>query len=149
MAAMKIIRTSLVIAAALIAPAATAQQPEAVPPPGPLSGKIGYVDSDRVMKTSRMTRNARQALEDKFKKLAADIQAEGPPEKADRRLLALDDEYRVAHEDALRQYVDRANRIIRRIAMAENIDIVFLEAVYSSPRIDLTDKVIQALDAEP
>ena len=40
---------------------------------------------------------------------------------------------------------DRVNRVIKQIADAEKYDIIFQEAVYASPRIDITDKVIKAL----
>ena len=41
--------------------------------------------------------------------------------------------------------LERANKTIRQIAEAEKYDIIFQEAVYASPRIDITDKVIKAL----
>ena len=41
--------------------------------------------------------------------------------------------------------LDRANKTIRQIAETEKYDIIFQEAVYASPRIDITDKVIKAL----
>lgn len=40
---------------------------------------------------------------------------------------------------------ERANKIIRQIAEAEKYDLIVQEAVYFSPRIDITDKVIKAL----
>ncbi len=43
---------------------------------------------------------------------------------------------------------ERANRVIRQIAEAEKYDLILQEAVYRSPRIDITDKVIKALAAE-
>jgi outer membrane protein len=42
--------------------------------------------------------------------------------------------------------LERANRVVRQIAEAEKYDIIFQEAVFASPRIDITDKVIRALD---
>ncbi|MBX6392033.1 MAG: OmpH family outer membrane protein [Burkholderiales bacterium] len=42
--------------------------------------------------------------------------------------------------------LERANRAVKQIAEAEKFDIIFQEAVYVSPRIDITDKVIKALD---
>lgn len=42
--------------------------------------------------------------------------------------------------------LERANKVIKQIAEAEKYDIVFQEAVYSSPRIDITDKVLKALN---
>ena len=41
--------------------------------------------------------------------------------------------------------LERANRTIKQIAEADKYDIIFQEAVYASPRIDITDKVIKAL----
>jgi outer membrane protein len=40
---------------------------------------------------------------------------------------------------------ERANKIIKQIAEAEKFDLIVQEAVYFSPRIDITDKVIKAL----
>ncbi|MDH4149566.1 MAG: OmpH family outer membrane protein [Betaproteobacteria bacterium] len=40
---------------------------------------------------------------------------------------------------------ERANRVIKQIAEAEKYDIIFQEAVYRSPKIDITDKVLKAL----
>ena len=51
--------------------------------------------------------------------------------------------------EELSQVLERANRVIRQIAEQEKFDIIFQEAVYASPRIDITDKVIKALDDKP
>lgn len=48
--------------------------------------------------------------------------------------------------EELASVLERANRAVRQIAEQEKYDIVFQEAVYANPRIDITDKVIQALD---
>lgn len=40
---------------------------------------------------------------------------------------------------------ERVNKIIKQVAEAEKYDIIFQEAVYANPRIDITDKVIKAL----
>lgn len=42
--------------------------------------------------------------------------------------------------------LERANRAVRQISESEKFDIVFQEAVWVDPRIDITDKVIRALD---
>jgi outer membrane protein len=42
--------------------------------------------------------------------------------------------------------LERANRAVRQLAEQEKYDIIFQEAVYANPRIDITDKVIKALD---
>jgi outer membrane protein len=51
--------------------------------------------------------------------------------------------------EELAQVIEQANRIIRLIAEQENFDIIFQDAVYASKRIDITDKVIRALDGKP
>jgi outer membrane protein len=40
---------------------------------------------------------------------------------------------------------ERVNKIIKQIAEAEKYDIIFQEAAYINPRVDITDKVIKAL----
>jgi outer membrane protein len=42
--------------------------------------------------------------------------------------------------------LERTNKVIKQIAEAEKYDIVFQDAVYASPRIDITDKVLKALN---
>lgn len=42
--------------------------------------------------------------------------------------------------------LERANKVIKQIAEAEKYDIIFQEAVYASPRIDITEKVLKALN---
>jgi outer membrane protein len=44
--------------------------------------------------------------------------------------------------------VERANKAIRQIAEAEKYDIIFQEAVYASPRIDITEKVVRVLNGQ-
>jgi outer membrane protein len=52
--------------------------------------------------------------------------------------------------EELAQVVEQANRIIRMIAEQEKFDIIFQEMpAYVSPRIDITDKVIKALEGKP
>ena len=45
--------------------------------------------------------------------------------------------------------IEQANRIIRQIAESEKFDIIFQEAAYANPRIDITDKVIKAMEGKP
>jgi outer membrane protein len=52
--------------------------------------------------------------------------------------------------EELAQVVEQANRVIRQIAEQEKFDIIFQEMpAYVSPRIDITDKVIKALEGKP
>ena len=43
--------------------------------------------------------------------------------------------------------IERANRVIRQIAEQERYDLILQEAVHVSPRIDMTEKVLRALNA--
>jgi outer membrane protein len=52
--------------------------------------------------------------------------------------------------EELAQVVEQANRVIRLIAEQEKFDIIFQEMpAYVSPRIDITEKVIKALEGKP
>jgi len=44
--------------------------------------------------------------------------------------------------------LEKANKVIKLLAESEKYDIVFQEAVYFSPRIDITDKVLKALNGK-
>ena len=48
--------------------------------------------------------------------------------------------------EELAAVLERTTRVIKQIADAEKYDIVFQDAVYASPRIDITDKVLKALN---
>ena len=43
--------------------------------------------------------------------------------------------------------VERANRAVKQVAESEKFDVIFQEAVYIHPKLDITDKVIRALNA--
>jgi len=43
--------------------------------------------------------------------------------------------------------VERSNRIIRQIAEQEKYDLIVQEAVYFNPRVDITERVLKALNA--
>ncbi|HTQ76862.1 MAG TPA: OmpH family outer membrane protein [Burkholderiales bacterium] len=50
--------------------------------------------------------------------------------------------------EELAQVIEIANRVIRQIAEQEKYDIIFQEAAYANPRIDITDKVIKAMEGK-
>jgi len=50
--------------------------------------------------------------------------------------------------EELATVVDRANRVVKQIAEAEKYDLIFQEAVYVNPRVDITDKVIKTLNSQ-
>lgn len=43
---------------------------------------------------------------------------------------------------------ERANKVIKQIAETEKFDLILQEAVYRSPRIDITEKILKALAAD-
>jgi outer membrane protein len=47
--------------------------------------------------------------------------------------------------EELAAVLERANKVIKQIAEQQNYDLIVQEAVYVSPRIDITDKVLKAL----
>ncbi len=51
--------------------------------------------------------------------------------------------------EELSSIIARANEVIRKLAESEKLDVVFQQdqVVWASPRIDITDKVVKALDA--
>ena len=97
-----------------------------------------------------------KAMSDKLDKDAA-VLSESDRVKRQRELADLDKEFqrkqREFREDLnqrrneeLATVLERTNKVIKQIAETEKYDIVFQEAVYASPRIDITDKVLKALN---
>jgi len=95
-------------------------------------------------------------LQDTLEKNAVTM-SESERTKRDREFADLNREFqrkqREAREDfnqrrneELSGVIERANRAVKQIAEAEKYDVIFQEAVWASPRIDITDKVIKALD---
>ncbi|HYD95723.1 MAG TPA: OmpH family outer membrane protein [Noviherbaspirillum sp.] len=97
-----------------------------------------------------------KSMSDKLDKDAA-ILSESDRMKRQRELADLDKDFqrkqREFREDLnqrrneeLAVVLERTNKVIKQIAESEKYDIVFQEAVYASPRIDITDKVLKALN---
>jgi outer membrane protein len=97
-----------------------------------------------------------KTMSDKFDKESA-VLSESDRVKRQRDLTDLDKEFqrkqREFREDLSQRkneeiatVVERANKVIKQIAESEKYDIVLQEAVYASPRIDITDKVLKMLN---
>jgi outer membrane protein len=108
--------------------------------------KIGFVDTGRVMRDSRVSQQMQKTLNAEFEKRQRSIEG-GPKSEIAWRKGALNDDMNHMRDDAMKEIVDRTNSVIRRIAEAETFDAVFFEAAFVTPRIDLTERVIKALDA--
>ena len=142
--------------------------------------KIGYVNSDRVLRDATPAKAAQAKLESEFgkreKELAdlanrlkaaseklekdAPTLAESERSRRQRDLVEQDRDFqrkrREFQEDLnerknaeLAVVIERANRVIKQIFETEKYDLILQEAVFAGPKIDITDKVIKALNAQP
>jgi outer membrane protein len=66
-----------------------------------------------------------------------------------RRQREFNEDLNQRKNEELAAVVDRANRVIRQIAESDHYDMIFQDAVYFNPRVDITDKVIKALNSMP
>ena len=142
--------------------------------------KIGYVNSDRVLRDALPAKAAQAKLEAEFSKRERDLTelanrlkaasdrldkdsptlAETERVRRQRELVDQDRELqrrrREFQEDLsqrkneeLGAVVERTNRVIKQIFETEKYDLILQEAVFWSPKVDITDKVIKALNAAP
>ncbi|MHB1667197.1 MAG: OmpH/Skp family outer membrane protein [Thiomonas sp.] len=142
------------------------------------TGKIGFINTERILKDSTLAKAAQQKLESEFSKrdkelqdMAAKIKAlnqklekDGPvmsdsdrinsqQQLADmnrdfqRKQREFGEDLNAKRNAALAIVLDKANKVVKEIAEKDNYDIIFQDAVYVNPRIDITDKVLKALDA--
>ena len=86
--------------------------------------------------TSIMNETERQRRQREFAELEKDFQ---------RKQREFREDLNQRQNDEVQQLIDRANRIIRQIAEAEKYDLILQDAVYWSPKIDITEKVLRAL----
>ena len=142
--------------------------------------KIGYVNSDRVVREAAPAIAAQTKLEAEFSKRDKDLNdlstklkaaadkfdkdqvtmSEADKTKRQRELVDQDREIQRKRRefqedlakrksDELSALVDRANKVIKQIFDAEKYDLILQEVVFASPKVDITDKVIKALNAQP
>ena len=65
-----------------------------------------------------------------------------------RRQRDFREELNQRRNEELSVVLEQANRAVRQIAETEKYDLIIQEAVYRSPRIDITEKVLKALSAD-
>ena len=101
--------------------------------------------------------NALKAASDKLEREAPTL-SESQRAARQKQLLDMDRDFqrkrREFQEDLnsrkneeLQQVLERANKVVKAVAEAEKYDIVLQEAVYVNPKLDITDKVIKALNS--
>jgi len=169
-------RIGLAALLAVTALAAAAQGPAAAPQ----SMKIGYVNTERILRDAAPAVRAQRKIEaefqkrdqelakmaDQLKRMQDDIEknavtmSEGQRRNREREFGEMNRDFqrkqREFREDLnqrrneeLAQVVEQANRVINQIAEQEKFDLILQDAVYRSPRIDITDRVIKALESKP
>jgi outer membrane protein len=160
---------ALVLAASALPLAA--QQPQ-------MSGKLGFVNTERILRDAAPAQRAQKKIEAEFQKRDQELariagELKRMQDDLDKNAMTMSETQRRNRErefadlnrdfqrkqrefredlnqrrnEELAQVVELANRVIRQIAEQEKFDIIFQDAVFASPRIDITDKVIKALDS--
>ena len=140
--------------------------------------KIGYVNSERVMREAVPAKAAQAKLEAEFSKREKELTDQGAKLKTaadklekdaptlsetersrrQRDLVEQDREFqrkrREFQEDLntrkneeLSAVLERANKVIKQIFDQEKYDLIVQDAVHWSARVDITKKVIDALNA--
>jgi outer membrane protein len=140
--------------------------------------KIGYVNSERVLRESTVAKAAQSRLEAEFGRREKDLndltnklkaagdkfERDGPTlseaerNRRQRDLIEQDRDLqrkrREYQEDVAQRkneemagVIDRANKVIKQIFESEKYDLIVQDAVFASSRVDITQKVINALNA--
>jgi len=104
-----------------------------------LADQLKRMQDDLEKNAVTMSESQRRTKEREFGELNRDFQ---------RKQREFREDLNQRRNEELAQVVEAANRVIRQIAEQEKYDIIFQDAVYASPRIDLTEKVIKALDGK-
>lgn len=163
---------SMALVAVMSLSALTAQAQD-----GPL--KIGYVNSERVLREANLAKAAQLKLETEFGKrdkdlkdletklrAAADKLEKDGPTLADaeknrrqrdlveqdrdlqRKRREFQEDLNQRKQEELQGVVERANKVIKQIFDSEKYDLILQDAIHFSPRVDITKKVIDALNAQ-
>ncbi|NLD67908.1 MAG: OmpH family outer membrane protein [Limnobacter sp.] len=140
--------------------------------------KIGFVNTERILRDAAPAKAAQQRLEQEFAKRDKDLQdiasrlktmgerlerdaavmSDSDRQRRQREYADLEKDFqrkqREFREDLnqrrneeLAKVIERANQVIKQIAEKESYDLILQEAVVVSPRVDITDKVLQSLTA--
>jgi outer membrane protein len=142
--------------------------------------KIGYVNSERVLREAAPAKAALQRMEADFSKRDKDLndqgaKLKGAADKLEKEAPTLSEAERNRRQRELveqdrdlqrkrREFqedlnqrrneetagiVERANKVIKQIFDNEKYDLILQDVVFAGPRVDITEKVIKALNAAP
>ena len=140
--------------------------------------KIGYVNSDRVLREANMAKVAQAKLETEFSKRKKEIddiaaRLKAASDKLDKDAVTLSEAERTRRQrdlldqdrdlqrrsrefqedlnqrknEELAAVVERANKVIKQIFDQEKFDLIIQEVIFAGPRVEITKKVIDALNA--
>lgn len=141
--------------------------------------KIGFVNSERVLREANLAKAAQIKLEAEFGKREKDLRdletkLRGAAEKLEKDAPTLSEAERGRRQrdvveqerdlqrkrrewqedltqrknEELSAVVEKANRVIKQIFDAEKYDLILQDAIHFSPRVDITKKVIDTLNAQ-
>ncbi|WP_457421528.1 OmpH family outer membrane protein [Roseateles sp. P5_E7] len=141
--------------------------------------KIGYVNSERVLREANLAKTAQIKLETEFGKREKDLRdletkLRGAAEKLEKDAPTLSEAERGRRQrdvveqerdlqrkrrewqedltqrknEELSVVVERANKVIKQIFEADKYDLILQDAIHFSARVDITKKVIDALNAQ-
>jgi outer membrane protein len=139
--------------------------------------KIGYVNSERVLREAAPAKAAQTKLEAEFSKRDKELNDQGARLKAaadkldkdlptlseadrtrrqrelvdqdrdlQRKRRELQEDLNQRRNEEVAGVVERANRAIKQIFDSEKYDMIVQEVIFAGPRVDITDKVIKALN---
>ncbi len=94
------------------------------------------LETKLVKESVTMSASQRSDVESELGKLTRDLQ---------RMQREFREDLNLRKNEELATVLERANKVIKAIAEKENFDLILQEAVYRSPRLDITDKVLKAL----
>ncbi len=161
---------SVALASAMVVAASAVQAQEL---------KIGYVNSERVLREANLAKTAQAKLEAEFGKREKDLRdletkLRGAAEKLEKDAPTLSENERNRRQrdiveqerdlqrkrrewqedltqrknEELSTVVEKANRVIKQIFDAEKYDLILQDAIHFSARVDITKKVIDALNGQ-
>jgi len=140
--------------------------------------KIGFVDTERILREAAPAQKAAKKLEKEFDSRRQDLQRMSQQGKAlqlqldksvlneddrkakERELIRLNQDFqrmqRELNEDLnarrneeLASLRERVDAAIQQLAASEKYDLILQDAAYRNPRIDVTDKVLKLLSDKP
>ncbi len=116
----------------------------------PLHGSIGETfrwDAGQALKTASERFERESASLNDSQRNARQRQLMEQDRDFQRRRREFQEDLNSRKQEELQHILDRANRVVKQVAEAEKYDVILQEAVYVNPRLDITDKVIKALNA--